>query len=473
MRPDRHTVLLVNPWIYDFAAYDFWNKPLGLLTIGAILDRLGYDVRLIDCLDRFDPELSPSAVRSDGSGKFHRERLETPANLRLIPRHYSRYGWPLQMVEERLARMPVPAAILITSFMSYWYPGVADMVRLLRRFFPNSPVILGGIYATLYPGHARTCIRPDHLITGEGEEAAVRLVARLCGGPGREYSYAQLDELPYPLYEKYPVLHSAALLTSRGCPYRCSFCASHLLTAGYRRRSVDHVVHEVRRWRETRQVTQFAFFDDALLFQAERHGKPLLRRLIELDLASHWHTPNGLQVRYLDAELARLMKACGFVTLRLSFESVEPSQQQNKVSAAELERALAHLEDAGFVRERIGVYVMMGLAGQTPEQVQRSIDYVHGLSACVHLASYSPIPGTTETALAQEQGWWSETEDPALANNSLYPLWRKKYGFALCQEIVNYARSGNERLTAKRTQEDGVMTAPSPPGPPRRFKGDS
>ncbi|NLP08902.1 radical SAM protein [bacterium] len=473
MRPDSHNVLLVNPWIYDFAAYDFWNKPLGLLTIGAILHRLGYDVQLIDCLDRFDPALPPSAVHSDGSGKFHREPLEPPANLRLIPRQYSRYGWPAQMVEERLGQMPTPAAILITSFMTYWYPAVADMVRLLRRFFPKSPVILGGIYATLCPDHARACIRPDYLITGEGEEAAVRLVAQLCDGPGKDYSYAHLDELPFPLYEKYPVLHSIALLTSRGCPHRCSYCASHLLTRGYRRRSVDHVVHEVQHWRETRQVNQIAFFDDALLFQAEQHCKPLLRRLIELNPAAQWHTPNGLQVRYLDAEVARLMRACGFVTLRLSFESVEPSQQQNKVSTAELERALAHLEGAGFARERIGVYVMMGLAGQTPEQVQRSVDFVHRLGARVNLASYSPIPGTVETALAQKQGWWAETEEPALANNSLYPLWRKKYGFALCQEIVNYARSGNERLTAKRTQDGGVVTAPSPAGPPRRCKGDS
>jgi len=235
---------------------------------------------------------------------------------------------------------------------------------------------------------------------------------------------------------------------------------------------VEHVVQEVLQWRETRQVNQFAFFDDALLFQPEQHCKPLLRRLIELDLASHWHTPNGLQVRYLDAELARLMKACGFATLRLSFESVEPSQQQNKVSSAELEQAFAHLVDAGFAREQIGVYVMMGMAGQTPEQVQRSIDFVHRLGARVNLASYSPIPGTTETAFAQEQGWWSENEDLALANNSLYPLWRKKYGFALCQEIVNYARSGNERLTAKRTQNGGIVKTLSSEGPPSRCKGE-
>ncbi|MGI9568270.1 MAG: B12-binding domain-containing radical SAM protein, partial [Desulfobulbia bacterium] len=47
--------LLVNPWIHDFAAYDFWAKPLGLLTLAALLRRHGYIVSYIDCLDRFHP----------------------------------------------------------------------------------------------------------------------------------------------------------------------------------------------------------------------------------------------------------------------------------------------------------------------------------------------------------------------------------------------------------------------------------
>jgi hypothetical protein len=59
MKKDTPHILLINPWIHDFAAYDFWAKPLGLLTIAGILRLHGYEITYIDCLDRFHPELTP------------------------------------------------------------------------------------------------------------------------------------------------------------------------------------------------------------------------------------------------------------------------------------------------------------------------------------------------------------------------------------------------------------------------------
>ena len=56
MKKDSPHILLINPWIDDFAAYDFWAKPLGLLTIAGILRMHGYTITYIDCLDRFHPE---------------------------------------------------------------------------------------------------------------------------------------------------------------------------------------------------------------------------------------------------------------------------------------------------------------------------------------------------------------------------------------------------------------------------------
>ncbi|MBI5207704.1 MAG: hypothetical protein HY934_07930 [Candidatus Firestonebacteria bacterium] len=70
-------ILLVNPWIYDFKAYDSWVKPLGLLYIGSILKNYGYEVYLIDCIDRTDeslPEYSRKNNKS-GSGQYYREEI--------------------------------------------------------------------------------------------------------------------------------------------------------------------------------------------------------------------------------------------------------------------------------------------------------------------------------------------------------------------------------------------------------------
>jgi len=55
VKPTTPNILLVNPWIHDFAAYDFWAKPMGLLSIASILRSHGFGVYYIDCLDRFHP----------------------------------------------------------------------------------------------------------------------------------------------------------------------------------------------------------------------------------------------------------------------------------------------------------------------------------------------------------------------------------------------------------------------------------
>jgi len=93
MSRDIPRILLINPWIHDFAAYDFWAKPMGLLTIGAILRQHGLSVSYIDCLDRFHP----CAPKSDplaryGRGSYQKTRIPKPTGLEDVPRNFSRYG---------------------------------------------------------------------------------------------------------------------------------------------------------------------------------------------------------------------------------------------------------------------------------------------------------------------------------------------------------------------------------------------
>ena len=96
----KRSALLVNPWVHDFSAYDFWMKPLGLLYLGSILRTGGYEVRLLDCLDfaslpgKYKAELKPPKRRDFGRGHFYREIIPTPGALRDVTRHYRRYGIP-------------------------------------------------------------------------------------------------------------------------------------------------------------------------------------------------------------------------------------------------------------------------------------------------------------------------------------------------------------------------------------------
>jgi len=81
----KHTsprILLINPWITDFAAYNFWIKPLGLLYIGSLLRNNGFQVTLIDCLDFH------TKIKGYRDGKFYKVKIEKPLPLKSIPRNY-------------------------------------------------------------------------------------------------------------------------------------------------------------------------------------------------------------------------------------------------------------------------------------------------------------------------------------------------------------------------------------------------
>ena len=444
-------ILLFNPWIYDFAAYDFWTKPLGLLRVGTFLQQAGCEIHLVDCLDRHHPVLlkylgsAEAKTRADGSGKYHREEIRKPAVLGHIPRKYCRYGMPPEVVSRLLDQVPfVPDVIFVTSIMTYWYPAVRDAVMMLRTRFPKVPVVLGGIYATLCPQHAKRVSGADVVIQGPGESQALRLVAQMTGFPLREPD----ENEPFANYDLYPRLVSVAVMTSRGCPYRCSFCASHLVSPEYERRAVDRVLAELARWVD-RNVEHVAFFDDALLHRSAQSFKPLLEGIVKRRWSLQLHMPNGLPPRQIDAETAELLRRAGARTVRLSFETSNVERQRtmsSKVTNEDLERALSHLESAGFQRHHIGVYVLMGLPDQGIDEVRESVRYVTDLGAKVNLASFSPIPGTVEWQRAVKAGAWNESADLLLTNNSVFPIWAQKYGYDACTDLVQWVKGMNQTL---------------------------
>lgn len=429
-------VLLVNPWIVDFAAYDFWIKPLGLLSIGGVLSENAYETVLLDCLDRNHPlllrfqGLNQARSKSDGTGRFLKTYIEKPAVLESVPRRYARYGLPAELVDECLANLARPDAVLVTSGMTYWYPGVVEIIDMLKRRFPGVPVILGGIYATLCHSHAQETCGADRVVAGEGESEALRIVDDITGNRSEVDRYRAFDALPMPDYGLYDRLDSAAILTSRGCPHRCPFCASHLLSTGYRSRGTARVVDEIAALRRRAGVTEFALYDDALLFKKQDHLIPILEGVIAERLDVHFHTPNGIQPSEIDARIAGLMREAGFQTIWLSYETHDRNRQEEmgfKVCDEDMRMAVGHLLRAGFHGGQIGAYVLMGLPGQPVAEVIQSMCFVLGLGIKLSLASYSPIPGTQTWQAALEQGLVSESDDPLLSNNSIVPMWSSSF----------------------------------------------
>lgn len=414
-------LLLINPWIYDFAAYDFFARPLGLLYLASILTARGCEVHLLDCLDT--PQAHPGAF---GTGRYSKAILPTPAALHGIPRRYGRYGLTEADFQARLAAMPQPPdAILVTSLMTYWYPGVQAAIRLARVHFPATPVILGGIYATLCPEHAREHSGAGFFITGPGEESIFHHLAAAGLPIQTPPEQDDLDSLPYPALHLLPHLSYLPILTSRGCPLDCCYCASRLLQPCYRRRRPLAVVEEILYWQERLDFKDAAFYDDALLLDAANHLLVILEELASRGLSCRFHTPNGLHTRLITPEVAGWLKRSHFSTLRLGVETTAlgPDRLDHKLQAGELEAALRYLQEAGFRREEIGVYLLIGLPDQEEEEVINSIRRIKELGGAPVLTQYSPIPGTALWPQAVETSRYDLRSDPLFHNNSLFPCW--------------------------------------------------
>jgi radical SAM superfamily enzyme YgiQ (UPF0313 family) len=441
-------ILLVNPTIWDFAAFDLWSKPLGLLYLAGTLRSNGYQVQILDCLDVHleEPNRASSkpARRHYGTGKYFRQRLAKPKGLEAVPRYYYRFGLPVDRLIRGLQEMVRPEAILVTTLMTYWYPGVRETIALLKKVFPESPVILGGTYATLMPGHAAHSSGTDYLITGEGEVTILNLMAEITGqAPVAVPDPGNLDSFPYPAFDLYPNLNYVCLLTSRGCPYACPYCASKTLQPIFRQRSAAGVAEEIHFWNKTRGILDFAFYDDALMVHFDRHLGPILEDLLKKGVTVRFHTPNALHLREVTLERARLLFRAGFKTLRFGLETTNWARQRawgGKLVWEELRRSVAALWAAGFEKGQIEVYLLGGLPGQTLAEIQRSIQEAKDLGLRTRLAEYSPIPGTPLWQEACQSSRFPIEEEPLYHNNSLFPC-LSPFSWETVQELKDLARA--------------------------------
>lgn len=440
--------LLINPWIYDFAAFDFWIKPLGLLYLASILREHGFEVTLLDALDRKGVESPVPKSDQYGRGNFRSVRVQKPDCLKDVRRHYKRYGMSIENFEDQLERIKPQDMIFITCTMTFWYPGLFEAIRLVKSRFPHTPVIVGGTYSTLCYEHSKRLSAADFVVRGLAEDNLGFLNIR---------RYANLDALPYPAYDLYPELDYACILTSRGCPYRCTYCASHILFGGLFQRDVKRVVDEIEFYYWQLGVKDIVFYDDALLWRPSQHILKILDEVIRRKIKCRFHAPNGLHPKFFDSELAQRMKKAHFSSVYLSLETSSSCTQMStggKVTNQDLVTALENLENAGYSRKEIVVYVLAGMVHQSVKEVLETCLFVNSLGARVHLAEYSPIPGTADWQRITRDGLL-DPEEPLLQNNSIFPVWRARHldhqRIKDFVKVVNYASRFDIRLAELNT----------------------
>jgi hypothetical protein len=425
-------ILLVNPPVYDFAAYDFWLKPYGLLTVAGYL-RGKADFALFDYLDRLHPfAAKQKQLQSDqwGRGRFYSRRIPTPAPLASIPRYFRRFGLPRDVCADYLAKTEPPDYVLIQTTMTYWYPGIEEVIRDIRSIHPSAKIILGGNYVTLCPSHGET-LGADLLIPGTNLQ------------PLWGYLGITPDPDQPALWEVYPKLSVGALKLTDGCPFKCTYCSVPMVYGQFSARPLDRSLAELKLLIRL-GARNIAFYDDALLFNAEQVLIPFLNESIKQSPAVNLHSPNALNARFLTKDLAELMVRAGFKTFYLGFESASAQWQKrtgSKIFCEELASAVQHLKATGADPANITAYQILGHPYSDIQQLEDSMRFVNSLGIRGTLADFSPIPGTPDGDCCAK---YVDLAEPLNHNKTSFPI--TLLGFNQSNRLKDLQRALNRSL---------------------------
>jgi radical SAM superfamily enzyme YgiQ (UPF0313 family) len=412
-------ILLVNPPIYDFAVYDFWMKPLGLLYLSSLLKKEGHQVHLLDATNRFDNYFKDIRSDSFGRGKIEFQKLRKPEILREVPGNFKRYGLPRQIIRERIKDLH-PEIVMLTCSMTYWYTGLLEIKEIIKSLCYKPVLILGGIYASLLPEHAKE-LGFDKIYSRKEkyiEEIGLEIP--------KDFKF-----FPPPDYSHYSKLSYACLTTSIGCPFDCPYCASPCLCEGKQEKEEEQIADEIQ-YLYKKGIKIFAFYDDALLIPEERFVN-LCEKIRKKKMSVSLFTPNGLHSRFISIDVARAMYETGFKEPRLSLETTDEDIQKKlstKTSNYEFIKAVENLTSMGYKKKDIYTYLLAGAPGISFKSVEKSILYVAKIGVRITLAEFSPIPGTKME---------EKLSDPLLTNNTVYYQYKKKE-----KEMVEVKRLAKE-----------------------------
>ncbi|MCX7910166.1 MAG: radical SAM protein [Endomicrobia bacterium] len=442
-------VILINPPIYDFSAYDVWLKPLGLLYLSNILKNYNIEVILLDCLDRNYFKSIPT--KTDGTGKYPYEIVPKPEVLKNIPLKYKRYGISQRTIEELLVYNKDASFVIVTSSMTYWYLGVKEIIETTKKILPKAKIILGGIYPILLPKHSEKLFSDKvDLISKNFSFCEILKYLNLLEG---ETKYKSFSNFPPPDYTLYKYIWYVVIRFSYGCLNNCKYCASKSIFAGYEMKSTNQIINEITYLYNLTNCENFVLYDDALLNAKNLHYiTELFNKLIRLNLKIKFYTPNGISPRFITKDIAYLMKQLNFTDPRLSLETISSFTHKlvdNKVNLKDFEKALENLTAAEYKTNEISVYLLAGLPNETIEDVYKSINLLHKYKVRIRLNEFSLVP---RSKIFYELGLSEEDIDPLLYNNSIFLFngipnkvkpWCK---FEELQYLKNYVKNLNEKI---------------------------
>lgn len=393
------------------------TPPLGIAYIAAVLEKNHITVDIIDAVG-----LAPGTINAFAKETFVRGLSFTDIVARL--------GEEVKIVG-------------ISNLFSFAYPVVQELCRQIRAVRADIRIVLGGphpsaLYAEIL-AEDRDLV--DFVVLGEGESPFLQLCQKLLhndvlaqsniGSDISNLAYVDdngacqmgteklerntrldSDSIPFPARHLLPMENYieaqeshgysngrwTSMISSRGCPYGCTFCASR--KTRWVSRSANDVADEIEYCIEKWNIREFHFEDDNMTINVKRLIEicnEIKRRKLDIS----WQTPNGIRASRIDEEMLRAMKESGCEHVTLAPESGSPRVLEEIIQKGK-DFDLNHLRDCGATAHKLGLkvaaYFVLGLPGETRKDMEMTISYARELARVgvdeVNFGLFIPLPGT-------------------------------------------------------------------------------
>ena len=341
-----------------------------------------------------------------------------------------------------------PFDLIGITAASFTFRRAVEAIKAYKARNPGVPVVMGGPHISLELEKVFDGAGIDFGVYGEGEFTITELAARLEAGfdsardgydgilgliykrdgkiivnPPR-LKNRELDRLPFPSYaslameryDTYPVI------TSRGCPYKCTFCTVPLVDGNlWRERSAENVLEEIRSLTSRYGKKTVAFCDDNFNGQVER-VKELCARLIDSKLLLKWFCWSFRADR-ADPDMLKAMKEAGCYHVSVGLESADPQvlkDVKKSLTLKKVEDGVRNIKAAGISCQTLN---MIGNAGDNLETVKATISFNRRLSvdgALFHLAV--PYPKTELWDWVEKNGRWLKFDYTEFHHFSAEPI---------------------------------------------------